>query len=227
MAPRAAPPIRRGDAEDRTAPARPLFLKETVVPLPSSTLRTVGESLLDSVNTVGGVAAGTVVGRWAHARTSDRGGSTSRLATAVAAGLAAALVTDAILDAALGPCAASSARAPTAAARVNCAPTSHARPARTPHRRPPTAGRSAPSGRTTRSAAPSCGVATRTAPPPTTWPPASTCATSPTTRTSARTGRLAGSSSTRWKPARAPSSWPARRSSRSPLPRARAGAGAR
>lgn len=51
---------------------------------------------------VGGVVVGATVGRIAHARTTDRHGPTSRLVAGVAAGLAAAIVTDSVLNTATG-----------------------------------------------------------------------------------------------------------------------------
>ncbi|WP_329453177.1 hypothetical protein OG894_42015 (plasmid) [Streptomyces sp. NBC_01724] len=65
--------------------------------------RSVGLSVLDSFTTIGGVAAGTVVGRWAHQHTNDRHGSSVRLATGVAAGLAAALLADGLIDGVAAP----------------------------------------------------------------------------------------------------------------------------
>ncbi|OIJ95424.1 hypothetical protein [Streptomyces colonosanans] len=68
----------------------------------STTARTIGADVLDNLSIVGGVVAGTAVGRFAHARTTERHGPVSRLAAGVAAGLAAATITDSLLAAATG-----------------------------------------------------------------------------------------------------------------------------
>ncbi|MCX4598314.1 hypothetical protein OG819_55240 [Streptomyces sp. NBC_01549] len=68
----------------------------------SSTARTFGANLLDGMGVIGGVVVGATVGRIAHARTTDRHGPASRLAVGVAAGLAAAIVTDSVLNTATG-----------------------------------------------------------------------------------------------------------------------------
>jgi hypothetical protein len=60
--------------------------------------RTIGVNVLDSMSVIGGVVVGTTVGRLAHARTTDRNGPASRLAAGVAAGLAAAVITDSLLN---------------------------------------------------------------------------------------------------------------------------------
>ncbi|MFM9681666.1 hypothetical protein [Streptomyces brasiliscabiei] len=60
--------------------------------------RTIGANLIDSMSVIGGVVVGTTVGRLAHARTTDRKGPASRLAAGVAAGLAAAVITDSLLN---------------------------------------------------------------------------------------------------------------------------------
>ncbi|MFM9812795.1 hypothetical protein ACKI16_30305 [Streptomyces scabiei] len=60
--------------------------------------RTIGANLLDSMSVIGGVVVGTAVGRIAHASTTDRNGPASRLAAGVAAGLAAAVITDSLLN---------------------------------------------------------------------------------------------------------------------------------
>ncbi|MGW2050801.1 hypothetical protein ACWCPF_37355 [Streptomyces sp. NPDC001858] len=70
--------------------------------LSTSTARTFGANLLDSMGVVGGVVVGATVGRIAHAHTTDRHGFASRLAAGVAAGLAAAIVTDSLLNTATG-----------------------------------------------------------------------------------------------------------------------------
>lgn len=66
------------------------------------TVRTIAADVLDNLSIVGGVVAGTAVGRFTHARTTERHGPTSRLAAGVAAGLAAAVITDSLLGAATG-----------------------------------------------------------------------------------------------------------------------------
>ncbi|WP_331744624.1 hypothetical protein OG762_50440 (plasmid) [Streptomyces sp. NBC_01136] len=70
--------------------------------LSSSTARTSGANLLDSMSVVGGLVVGTTVGRIAHARTTDPHGPVSRIAAGVAAGLAAAVITDSVLNTATG-----------------------------------------------------------------------------------------------------------------------------
>ncbi|WP_331736876.1 hypothetical protein OG426_55560 (plasmid) [Streptomyces canus] len=60
--------------------------------------RTIGANLINSMSVIGGVVVGTTVGRLAHARTTDRNGPASRLAAGVAAGLAAAVITDSLLN---------------------------------------------------------------------------------------------------------------------------------
>ncbi|MFJ9634848.1 hypothetical protein ACIRU8_44880 [Streptomyces sp. NPDC101175] len=68
----------------------------------TSSARTIAVDVLDNMSIVGGVVAGTAVGRFAHARTTERNGPTSRLAAGVAAGLVAAVITDTLLAAATG-----------------------------------------------------------------------------------------------------------------------------
>jgi hypothetical protein len=63
----------------------------------ASTARVIGANLIDSMSVIGGVVAGTVAGRFAHARTTGRHGPTSRLAAGVAAGLTVAAITDSLL----------------------------------------------------------------------------------------------------------------------------------
>lgn len=60
--------------------------------------RTICANLIDSMSMIGGVVVGTTVGRLAHARTTDQNGPASRLAAGVAAGLAAAVITDSLLN---------------------------------------------------------------------------------------------------------------------------------
>ncbi|WP_331757290.1 hypothetical protein OG422_31450 (plasmid) [Streptomyces sp. NBC_01525] len=69
----------------------------------STTARTIGADVLDHLSIVGGVVVGTAVGRFAHARTTERHGPISRLAAGVAAGVAAAALTDSLLATATGP----------------------------------------------------------------------------------------------------------------------------
>ncbi|TGZ12368.1 hypothetical protein DV517_74630 [Streptomyces sp. S816] len=59
--------------------------------------RTIGASVLDSITMIGGAVVGTAVGRYTHAHTTDRHGSTSRLVASVTAGLTAAVVTEGLL----------------------------------------------------------------------------------------------------------------------------------
>ncbi|WP_331734046.1 hypothetical protein OG345_41085 (plasmid) [Streptomyces sp. NBC_01220] len=63
------------------------------------TVRTIGaNTLLDTLTSIGGIAAGTAAGRWAHQRTGDLHSPTARLSAATVVGLTAALLTDGLIS---------------------------------------------------------------------------------------------------------------------------------
>ncbi|WP_327713226.1 hypothetical protein OG912_38550 (plasmid) [Streptomyces sp. NBC_00464] len=68
------------------------------------TMRTVGaNTLIDTLTSIGGIAAGTAAGRWAHQRTSDLHSPTARLSAATVVGLTAALLADGLINGLVTP----------------------------------------------------------------------------------------------------------------------------